>query len=167
MHRGWGGKLMRLANILTLGRYTHREKITPELMLALDKKRQLDHHVGFPKEIARSTPVVEVAWSMEKVMPSLQYVAENGTDKEKGVAKTVGSIFSRTEDDQARKLCLSALKKIGNKEAVREMARIYEDPKLTEEWRSTISEYLQIEQPQRSRVIGMSAGSRSSTSQLP
>ena len=167
MHQGWDGKLMRLANILTLGRYTHREKITPELMLALDKKRQLDHHVGFLKEIARSTPVVEVAWSMEKVMPSLQYVAENGTDKDKGVAKTVGSIFSRTEDDQARKLCLSALKKIGNKEAVREMTRIYEDPKLTEEWRSTISEYLQIEQPQRSRVIGMSAGSRSSTSQLP
>ena len=47
---------MRLANVLTLGRYTHREKLTPELRQQLDKERQLAYHIRFLRQVARSTP---------------------------------------------------------------------------------------------------------------
>ena len=73
---------------------------------------------------------------MEEVLPSLRYIAENGTEKDKAAAKAVGSIFSRTEDVQARDLCLSALKRIGNKVAMKEMLRIYHDDTVAAEWRA-------------------------------
>jgi len=167
MHRGLDGKLMRVANVVTLGLYTHREKLTPELSQRLDKERQLAYHVRFLREIAKSSPVVEVAWDLEKVLPSLRYVAENGTVKDMAAAKAMGSIFSRTEDAQARDLCLMALKRIGNKVATRELWRIYGDETVPADWRNLSAEYLQIEQPQRSKDIGTSAGSRIGSSNSP
>jgi len=167
MHHGWDGKLMRLANVLTLGRYTHREKLTPELWQRLDKERQLAYHIRFLREVARSSPVVEVAWDLEKVLPSLRYVAENGTGKDKAAAKAMGSIFSRTEDVQARDLCLLALKRIGNKEARGEMSRIYEDANVPDHWRAACAEYLRIEQPQQSKTVEVSVGSQLNLSQRP
>lgn len=121
----------------------------------LDRARRLSYHTRFLRHVAKSSPRIEVVWNMEKVLPSLRYIAENGTGKDKDAAKVVGSIFSRTEDDQARKLCFSALKRIGNKEAMREMSRIYHDPNIPEEWHAAFAEYLRIEQPQRSKVIEM------------
>jgi len=141
-HQGLDGRLIRLANILTFGRYTHREKVTPELLQQLDKERQLAYHTRFLRQVARSTPIVEVAWKMEEVLASLRYVSENGSEKDNESAKVVGSIFSRTEDVQARELCLSTLKKIGNKVAMREILRIYHDATVPAEWRAACAEYL-------------------------
>ena len=167
LHRGWDGKLMRLANVLTFGRYIHRDRMTPDLLRQLDQERQLAHHVRFLREVAKSSPEVEVAWSMEKVMPSLRWVAENGTDKNRDAAKVVGSIFSRTRDIQARGLCLSALKRIGNKEARREMLRIYQDATVPEEWRTASAEYLKLvpptTQPQDPSLVGTGVRQSSDT----
>jgi hypothetical protein len=116
--------MFRIANIVTLGHYTHREKITPDLRQRLDHERQLAYHVRLLREVAKSSPVVEVKWRIENVLPSLRFVAENGSSKDKEAAKAVASIFARTEDMLAKELCLSALKRIGNKVAMSEMARI-------------------------------------------
>jgi len=78
----------------------------------------------------------------------------------------VGSIFSRTEDVQARELCLSTLKKIGNKVAMREILRIYHDATVPAEWRTACAEYLRIE-PHRSKAVEMSVGSQLNVSQQP
>ncbi len=166
MHQGLDGRLIRLANILTFGRYTHREKVTPELLQQLDKERQLAYHTRFLRQVARSTPIVEVAWKMEEVLASLRYISENGSEKDNESAKVVGSIFSRTEDVQARELCLSTLKKIGNKVAMREILRIYHDATVPAEWRAACAEYLRIE-PQRSKAVEMSVGSQLNVSQQP
>jgi len=166
VHRGWDGKLMRLANILTLGRYTHREKLTPELRQRLNTERQLAYHTRRLREIARSSPVVEVVWKMELVMPSLRFVAENGSLKDNEAARAVGSIFSRTRDAQARDLCFSALKRIGNKVAMKELLRIYKDPNVPGEWRAATAEYLKIQQPQRPTAVGSTVGANGSDSQL-
>ncbi|HEV7395430.1 MAG TPA: hypothetical protein VGN86_02870, partial [Pyrinomonadaceae bacterium] len=127
VHHGFSAQMFRLANVVTLGHYTHREKITPDLRERLDKQRQLAYHVRLLREVAKSSPVVEVKWKIEKVLPSLRFVAENGSATDKEAAKAVGSIFSRTEDMVAKELCLAALKRIGNKVAMSEMARIYND----------------------------------------
>lgn len=151
-HRGLDGKLMRLANVVTFGRYTHREKLTPELRQQLDKERQLAYHINFLRQVARSTPVVEVTWTMDEILPSLRYLAENGSEKDQAAAKAVGSIFSRTDDVLAKELCLTAMMRIGNKTAQKELLRIYNDETVAAEWRTECAEYLQIAPPQRSKA---------------
>jgi hypothetical protein len=133
MHRGFKGKLMRVAGIITLDRYTHREKMTPELLRLMDKERQLAYHINFLRQVAKS-PMIEVTWNMETILPSLRFIAENGSFEDKDAAKVVGSIFSKTQDSLARDLCLSALKKIDNEIARKEMLRISppQNPKTTE-----------------------------------
>src|SRR5258707_13892694 len=104
--------------------------------------------------------MVEVTWKMEEVLASLRYISENGSEKDDESAKVVGSIFSRTEDVLARDLCLSALKRIGSRVAMREILRIYRDVNVPVEWRTVCAEYLRIEPPQRSKTVGMSVGSQ-------
>ncbi len=163
-HQGLDGKLMRVANILSLGCYTHREKLTPELREQLDQERQLAYHVRFLREVASSTPVVEVAWKMDEILPSLRYIAANGSEQDKEAVKAVASIFSRTEDATAKELCLEAMKRIGNKTAQKELLRIYHDETIAVEWRIACAEYLQIAAPPRAKTAGteMSAGSGTS-----
>jgi hypothetical protein len=162
-HRGLDGKLLRLANVVTFGRYTHREKLTPELRQQLDKERQLAYHINFLRQVARTTPVVEVSWTMDEILPSLRYLAENGSEKDQAAAKAVGSIFSRTDDVAAKELCLTAMKRIGNKTAQKELLRIYNDETVAAEWRLACAEYLQIARPQRSKTAEteMTAGAKS------
>jgi hypothetical protein len=169
VHQGLDGKLMSLANVLTLGHYTHREKLTPELWQQINKERQLAYHTRFLRQVARSTALVEVSWRMNEVLPSLRYIAENGTEKDKEAAKAVGSIFSRTEDVEARALCLGAMKRIGNKTAQREMLRIYNDKTVQAEWRMLCAEYFQIASPQGSTAAktDTSVGSSIDRSQMP
>jgi len=159
VHRGLDAKLLGLANIVTLGHYTHHEKMTSELVQQLDNKRQLAYHIRFLREVAKSSPLIEVAWEMEKVLPSLRFIAENASARDNEAAKVVGAIFSRTEDFPAKDLCLSALKKIGNKLAIREMVRIYNDNAVATEWRNACAVYLGIAPHTRSRV-GVSGGSQ-------
>jgi hypothetical protein len=93
-------------------------------IVRLDRARRIAYHTRFLREVARSSPLIEVVWDMEKVFPSLRYIADNGSEQDNDAVKAVGSIFSRTEDSLARDLCLSALKRIGSKAAKREMLRI-------------------------------------------
>ena len=124
----------------------------------LDRARRLAYHTRFLRQVAKSSPRIEVVWSMEKVFPSLRFIAENGSDKDNEAAKAVGSIFGRTEDTLARDLCLSALKKIGNKVAKREMLRIYNDTTVPAEWRTMCAAYLGMSSPQSSQA-GATSGS--------
>jgi hypothetical protein len=100
---------------------------------------------------------------MEEILPSLRYIAENGTEKDKAAAKAVGSIFNRTDDVAAKELCLTAMKRIGNKTAQKELLRIYNDEAVAAEWRIACAEFLQIAPPPRAKVAEteMSAGSES------
>ena len=129
----------------------------------LDSARRLSYHTRFLRQVAKSSPRIEVVWSMGKIFPSLRFIAENGSEKDNEAAKAVGSIFGRTEDILARALCLSALKKIGNKVAKREMLRIYNDSTVPAEWRTTCAEYLGMPSPQSSQA-GATSGSHTKIS---
>lgn len=167
VHRGLDAKLLRLVNVVTLGHYTHREQKTPELWQRLDQERQLAYHTRFLRQIAKSSSLVEVTWKIERVLPSLRFVAENGSEKDNEAAKVVGSIFDRTDDVEAKDLCLSALRRIGNKVAKREMFRIYQDVTVAARWRMACAVYLRIELPQASKVVGMPVGSQLVVSEQP
>jgi hypothetical protein len=143
-HGGRARTFLRLANVLTLGRYTHREKSTPENLARLDEGRQLAFHTRLLREVTKSSPVVEVVFDIEEVRRSLRFVAEHGEAAGAKTARAVAEVFSHTEDGEAKRLCLSGLKLIGNKVARAELLRIYQDEGLGDEWRTLIAEYLKL-----------------------
>lgn len=115
-----------IANVLTFGRYVHRETATPELEQRLEKSRRLAYHTQFLNEVAKSSATTDVAWDMTKVTRSLQFLASEGTEAPVSAAKAAATIFQRTNDPEARRLCLEALSKINNKIARAELLKIYE-----------------------------------------
>jgi hypothetical protein len=128
-------------------------------IVRLDRARRLAYHTRFLREVAKSSPLIEVVWDLEKIYPSLRFIAENGSEKDNDAAKAVGSIFARTENTLARGLCLSALKRIGSKVAKREMLRIYEDSTVSSEWRAICAEYLGMPTLQGSKADSTSTRS--------
>jgi hypothetical protein len=142
-HGRTGQTLLRLANVLSFGLYTHREKASPELEARMERQRRLSYHERFLREAARS-PRVEVDWNIEDVRRSLSFVSENSVAASGRMAKTVARIFSRTEDEAARALCLNSLYRINNETAKKELLGIYNNRQVEARWRDQSAEYLRM-----------------------
>jgi hypothetical protein len=134
--------LFRLANVLTFGKYVHRETATAEMERRLDTARRLSHHTNFLRDVSRSSPQVEVKWDLEEVRRSLQFIADHGSLATSGAINAAVKIFIRTNDTQTRRACLESLSKINNPKARTELLRIAERPDLDPAWRELISAYL-------------------------
>src|SRR5207247_7642227 len=67
-----------LGNVVTFGRYVHRENETPELVARLEMARRIERHTILLNEVAKSSPQTEVAWDMSTVKRSLQFLADSG-----------------------------------------------------------------------------------------
>jgi hypothetical protein len=131
-----------LANVLSFGRYVHREKATPELYARLEKSRRLEYHTQFLNKVARSSAATDVAWDMEKVTRSLQFLVAEGNEAPGAAAKAATAIFQKTSDPEARRLCLEALSRINNPTARREMVKIYQREQPQSELRAEVAERL-------------------------
>jgi hypothetical protein len=140
---------MRVGNILSFGLYTHRETATPELNARMEMERRLSFHERFLREVAKSTPQVEVVWNMEDVRRSLGFVAEHSTVEDGKMAKAVALIFAHTEDAEARELSLKCLYRIGNETARAALLRIHNDEKLDQRWRDLTAGYLKAMHDER------------------
>jgi len=115
-----------VASVLSFGRYVHREKATPELEKQLEKSRRVTYHAQFLQEVAKSSATTDVAWDMSRVTRSLQFLATEGRDAPNGAATAAAVIFEKTNDVEARRLCLEALSKINTRTARAELLKIYE-----------------------------------------
>jgi hypothetical protein len=144
--------MFRLANLLSFGLYTHREKSTPELVAQMDTKRQLAFHERFLREVAKSSPQIEIVWDIEDVHRSLRFIAEHATEASGKAASIAARIFTRTEDEETRNLCLNGLYRINNETAKNELLRIYRDPKLEARWRTQSAEYLRLAVKEEQRI---------------
>jgi hypothetical protein len=127
---------LKLANVLTFGKYVHREAATDDMQQRLSTARSLAYHVKFLREAARSTPQIEVKWSLEEVRESLQFVAEHGTEADSRAVAATAKIFARTTDEQTRRACIESLSKMANPKARLQLIKISEmkdlDPSLRE-----------------------------------
>ncbi len=132
----------RLGNLLTFGLYEHRETATPELQQKMEMARRLQYHDRFLREVAKSSPVIEVVQNMEEVRNSLRFIAEHGDEASGKTAQAVAQIFNHTEDEEARKLCLGGLYRINNPKAKKELLSLYQQEKPASVWRTLIAEYL-------------------------
>jgi hypothetical protein len=131
-----------LGNVLSFGRYVHRETATPELTERMELARRIDRHTQFLSEVAKSSPQTEVAWDINLVKRSLQFLADRGATANGSAARAASLIFQRTDDAETRRLCLDALSKINSKTATDELLRIYHAEQLDSEWRPAIAERL-------------------------
>jgi hypothetical protein len=137
--------LFRLANILTFGKYIHREPSTPDMKERLDIARRLSYHTDFLREVARSSPQIDVNWDLSQIRRSLEFIAEHGTEADSRVISATAKIFARTNDADTRRACLESLSKISNPKARAELQRILDRKDTDEQSRDVISSYLKNE----------------------
>jgi len=130
-----------LGNVLSCGRYVHRETETPELMVRLELARRLEHHEQFLREVSKAYQI-EVVWDMETVRRSLHFLSERGAGASASATRAAAKIFQRTADAEARRLCLGALAKIHNRTSKKELLRLYREEQPRSEWRAAIAEHL-------------------------
>ncbi|HEX8774807.1 MAG TPA: hypothetical protein VF735_14640 [Pyrinomonadaceae bacterium] len=142
-HGRTGQTLLRLANVMTFGLYTHREKASPEMTARMELERRLGYHERFLREVARS-PRVEVDWNIEEVRRSLRFISENSEAASGRMATTVARIFARTEDEESRVICLNSLYRINNETAKKELLGIYSNQQVEARWRNASAEYLRM-----------------------
>ena len=134
--------LLRVANILSLGKYAHREKATPEMEARLDVARRMSYHTRLLRKIGKSSPLVEVAWSLDEVKRSLQFLAEHAAEADSGAASAAAKIFMLTEDSDTRRACLDGLSRMNTRRAKTELLRISEDKRLDPAWKAIVVSYL-------------------------
>ena len=151
-HGRTGQAMFRLANILSFGLYTHRETATTEMKTRLDIGRQFAFHQRFLREVARSSPQVEVVWNIEDVRRSLRFIIEHGALATGTTASVAARIFARTEDEETRSICLNGLYRINNETAKKELLRTYRDPRIEARWRTQSAEYLRLAVKEEQRI---------------
>jgi hypothetical protein len=132
----------RVANILSFGKYVHREKDSSDLDTRLDVARRLDYHTNFLREVSRSGPQVEVKWNLDDIRRSLQYISEHGSEADTKAVKAMAGIFAKTNDVETRRACLETLARITNSKAHAELMRIMEDKDLDPRLKNAIDSYV-------------------------
>src|SRR4029453_9568618 len=118
----------------------------------MELARRIERHTQFLNEVAKSSPQTEVAWDLNTVKRSLQFFADHGVGADGLAARSTALIFQRTNDLEARRLCLDALYKINSKTAKSQLLRIYREEQPHSEWRLAIAERLRKAVAEDSRM---------------
>lgn len=132
----------RLLNVLTFGKYVHREELTDEMEDRLDIARRLDYHTKFLQQLARTSAEVDITWNLEDVRRSLHFIADHGSEAGSSAAAATAKIFARTKDDETRRACLESLSRIHSAKAKNELLRISQNNDVDKALRDIASEYL-------------------------
>ena len=133
---------LRALNILTFGKYVHREERTVDMEDRLDIARRLQYHTNFLQQIAKSSAEVEITSNMTEVLRSLHFIAQHGSEAGASAASATAKIFARTKDDETRRACLDSLSRIGNPKAKNELLRISQNPAVDQTFREIAADYL-------------------------
>ena len=109
----------RVLNVGSLGLYTHRETGGGQLLANVDRKRKAIFNALYLQEVVESGPKVEVTWNMEDARRSVRALADQGVRPD-----LVAKLFRRTGDDQTRRECLEALRKMDSPASRAELERL-------------------------------------------
>ena len=132
----------RMLNVLSFGKYVHREELTDDMEDRLDIARRLRYHTNFLQQIANSTAEVDITWNLEDVKRSLHFIAEHGSEAGSDTAAITAKIFARTRDIETRRACLDSLSRIQNPKAKNELLRISQNNDVDKTLRDLAIEYL-------------------------
>lgn len=151
-HGGQSRALFSLGNLFTLGLYTHREKASPDLLAQLDIRRQLGHHERFLREVAFASADPAIDSQPDDLKRSLAFISSNGSAAEKKTTRALAKIFSISDDEDIRTLCLTGLYRINNSSAKRELLSIYMDEAAPDRWRNICAHYLKLALQEGQRI---------------
>lgn len=147
----------KIANAVTFGLYTHREKSTPELVAQMDTRRQLEFHERRIAEIARDSVRPEVDSDLLALRQSLAFVAANGSAAKDKTARALAQIFTKTADPAVREECLAGLYRIDNSTAKNQLLAIYRDSKTDTHLRELSAHYLKLAVAEGQRISSSGA----------
>jgi hypothetical protein len=134
--------VFNVAHYLSLGMYTHREKATPALLAAMDIRRQLHFHERYVREVAFRSAKPEVDSDVIAIRRSLMFISQNGAGAEEKTTQALARIFSITDEEDLRSLCVTSLYRINNSAAKKQLLAIYVNANLPERWRNMSARYL-------------------------
>jgi hypothetical protein len=146
--------VFHLANVLSFGKYTHREKAGEDMTSRLDVSRQLAYHTRFLREVSQtgisttaasswaSRPRIDIVWSLDDVRRSLKFIGEHGAAADGRAIAATARIFARTADNETRRLCLETLSQIHDVKAREELLHISQSKQFDQGWRDLSSAYL-------------------------
>lgn len=132
----------RLLNVLSFGKYVHREELTDEMENRLDIARRLEYHTRFLEQVAKSSAEVDITWNLEDVRRSLRFIAAHGSEAGSNAAAATARVFARTKDDETRRAALDSLSRIHSSKAKNELLRISQNDDVDKVLRDLASEYL-------------------------
>lgn len=141
-HGGSAQFFFRAMNVLTFGKYVHREELTDDMEDRLDIARRLEFHTSFLQQVAKSTAEVDITWNLDDVRRSLQFIAAHGSEAGGKAAAATANIFARTKDEETRRACLDSLARIHSPKAKHQLLRISQNDKVDKALRDLASEYL-------------------------
>ena len=134
--------LFRLANILSFGKYTHREKADPAMEARIDFARRMAYHTRFLREVAKSSPQIEVAWNLADVKHSLSFIVDHAAEADSQSAIATAKIFLRTQDEETRRYCLASLSRMSTPKAKSELIRLSQLKDLDQAGKDLLISYL-------------------------
>lgn len=132
----------RVMNVLTVGRYVHREEPTDDMNDRLDIARRLQFHTKFLQQIAKASAEVDITWNLDDVRNSLHFIADNGIQADGTAAAATARVFARTKDDETRRTCLDSLSRIRSSRAKNELLRISQNDAVDQTLRDLAADYL-------------------------
>jgi hypothetical protein len=132
----------KLAHYLTLGEYTHTENTTPELVAAVDIHRQLHFHERYLREVAYVSAKPEVDSDVAAIKRSLTFISQNGAGAGEKTTGALAKLFTITDDEDMRSLCVTSLYRINNAAAKKQLLAIYVNSNLPQRWRNMSAHYL-------------------------
>jgi hypothetical protein len=92
---------LKLAHIVTLGGFTHKEAPDQKtLAFDLDRYRREQHEEQFLATVARSTPQVEVVWNPDRVERAMNDLKSTGLLPKN--PQVLQQILMRTRDEEAK-----------------------------------------------------------------
>ena len=150
---------LRVMNVLTFGKYVHREELTDDMENRLDIARRLQYHTRFLQQIAKSSAEVDITWNLEDVRRSLHFIADHGPEAGANAAAATANIFARTKDDETRRACIDSLSRINSTKAKNELLRISQNNDIDKTLRDLASEYLRGKNPRIQPVAATVSGS--------
>jgi len=132
----------RVLNVLTFGKYVHREERAVDMEDRLDIARRLQYHTKFLQEIAKSSAEVDITWNLDDIKRSLHFIAQHGEQADGTAATVTARIFARTKDEETRRTCLDGLSRIRSSKARNELLRISQNTDVEQTLRDLANEYL-------------------------
>ncbi|MGH9559587.1 MAG: hypothetical protein ACRD30_10130 [Bryobacteraceae bacterium] len=97
----------RLAHLVALGRYTHRDADADTLEAKLGEERRVERQTEFLEQVARSSPQTDVVWNMEDVRRAVDEIAVSPLPAR--TAQAVRNVLNQTSDEPTREACERAL----------------------------------------------------------